>query len=203
MTDAIQIRLFSLIFGLALALPCVAPKPAAAQSEPFLGQLMLLGGLYCPENWVDANGAMLPIAKHTALFALFGTIYGGDGRNTFGLPDLRGRSPIGEGKGPGLSDYRQGNMGGFENLTVRIENMPAHNHQVQVTNEIADKNGPGSDFLAKTAADQDIYHDGPPSKIMDPAMITYTGGSQPINKRSPYLTMRWCVALTGVYPSRP
>ncbi len=189
-----------------MAFSVLTAKPAAAGVDPFLGELMLFGGNFCQRGWKDANGQLLAISSNQALFSLYGTTYGGDGRTTFGVPGLRGRTAIHTGQGPGLANYRQGVKGGAENLTVQIANMPAHNHNVQATNATADKNGPGSDFLAITKAvngmEVDIYHDGPPNKVMDTAMITQTGGGQAISKRSPYQVIRWCVALVGVFPSR-
>ncbi len=185
-----------------MAFSVLAPKPAAAGADPFIGELMLFGGNFCPRGWTNADGQLLAISANSALFSIYGTMYGGDGRTTFGLPDLRGRAPISTGQGPGLANYPQGQRGGAENLTVQTANMPSHNHNVQATNAIADKNSPESDFLAITSLTQDIYHDGPPNKIMDTAMITPTGGGQAITKRSPFQVIRWCVALVGTFPSR-
>jgi len=183
-----------------MAFSVMAPKPAAAGNDPFIGELMLFGGNFCPRGWAKSDGQLLAISSNSALFSLFGTIYGGDGRTSFALPDLRGRGPIHVGQGPGLANYTQGQRGGAENLTVQLNNMPSHNHEVQATNQIGNKGGPGTDFLAATGTL--IYHEGPPNRIMDPAMITDTGGGQAITKRSPYLALRWCVALQGTYPSR-
>jgi microcystin-dependent protein len=181
----------------------MAPKPAVAQADPILGQLMLVGFNFCPTGWANADGQLLAISSHSALFALYGTIYGGNGQTTFALPDLRGRAPISVGQGPGLENYVQGQSGGAESITVAVANMPSHNHRVEATNSIGNLPGPGTDFLAKTNGTPLLYHNGPPTIMMDPAMITDTGDSEPISKRSPYLTMRWCVALQGIFPSRP
>jgi len=202
MKQTLKTKISIAILGTFMALSVMVPKPAMAGVDPFIGELMLFGGNFCPRTWANADGQLLSISQNNALFSLYGTFYGGDGRTTFGLPDLRGRAPIHIGQGPGLANYAQGQRGGAESLTVGISNMPSHNHEVQGTNQRANKGGPGTDFLAGQDPGRPIYHDGPPNRIMDPAMITNTGGDQPISKRSPYLALRWCVALQGTYPSR-
>jgi microcystin-dependent protein len=203
MKHSLKTKSLLLILGTLTTLSFMAPKPAAAQATPWVGQLMLVGFGFCPRSWADASGQLLPINQNQSLFSLYGTMYGGDGRTTFALPDLRGRTPISYGQGPGLANYQQGSRGGQENFTITTAQLPSHNHNVQATDAIADKKGPGLDFMAKVSTPDDaIYHNGPPNKLMDPAVITNTGGNQAITKRSPYLTMRWCVALQGVFPSR-
>jgi microcystin-dependent protein len=183
------------------------PTSASAQATPFYGQLTDMGFNFCPRGWAQAAGQLLPIAQNDALFSLLGTMYGGDGRTTFALPDLRGRRPIGVGQGAGLSNIRQGQKGGAETFVIYEPNLPSHNHMVNTTNEIANKNGPGTDFLAvPTDRDLNIYHEGPsdPSRArqMDPGMIEPTGGGAAVGKVSPFLGSNWCIALTGIYPSR-
>jgi len=202
MKNTLKTKIFSLTAGLMMTSALMAPTPAMAGPDPFIGELMLVGYNFCPRSWADADGQLLSISQNTALFSLYGTTYGGDGRTTFALPDLRGRAPIHNGNGPGLQNYRLGQRGGTESLTVLSSNMPSHNHNVQATDAQGDKKGPGLDFLAKDNNGVTIYHNGPPNKLMDPAMITNTGGGQAISKRSPFLAMRWCVALQGVFPSR-
>ncbi|MFA6205717.1 MAG: tail fiber protein [Methylocystis sp.] len=177
-------------------------SPAAAQTEPFLGELMLTGATFCPRNWAQADGQLLSISQNTALFSLLGTTYGGNGQTTFALPDLRGRAPIHQGTGPGLSNYVEGQVGGQESFTVTISQMPAHNHGVQATNITGDKGGPLGRYLAGQVGDNNPYHDGPPNRVMAGDMIQPSGGSQPVSQRGPYLTMMWCIALQGVFPSR-
>ncbi|MBE1292797.1 MAG: phage tail protein [Rhodobacteraceae bacterium] len=191
------------------------PHSAQAQSEPFLGQVSLFGFNFCPRGWAAAEGQLLPISSNSALFSLFGTIYGGDGRTTFALPDLRGRVPLHHGAGPGLSNLRQGSRGGAETHTMTVAEMPSHNHMVnanngQGPNGFADRKGPANDFLGSPsyndptnpAEDIYIYSDHDPTVQMDPRMIANTGGNVAFNIRDPYLTMNWCVALQGIFPSR-
>lgn len=203
MKHTIKTKICSITLGSIMAVSLMAPRLAAAGAEPFVGELMLFGGTYCPRDWANADGQLLAISQYQSLFALYGTTYGGDGRTSFALPDLRGRSPINLGQGPGLANYTQGQRGGAESVSVQTANMPSHNHIVNGTNAIGNLPGPGSDFLAKADTGQtNIYHNGPANVTMDPGMIANTGGSQPISKRSPYLTMRWCVALQGIFPPR-
>ena len=188
-----------------LTLTAVSPRTATAQaSDPFIGQLALVGFNYCPRGWAEADGQLLPIAQNSALFSLFGTMYGGDGRTTFALPDLRGRAPIHEGNGPGLQPLTsQGAKGGTENFTITENSMPMHSHDVNATNVLADKPGPGGKLLAADS----LTYTSPPipegnKRVMDPSMIGFTGNGQPVQKRSPYLVMKWCVSMVGIFPSR-
>lgn len=183
-----------------------ATGPAHAQAEPLLGQMMLFGGNFCPRGWADASGALLPISQNSALFSLLGTMYGGDGRTTFALPDLRGRAPISLGQGPGLPAYpTQGQKGGATEFTLTVNTMPSHNHvgTMRAAQVLGDTQNPNDNSLA-TTSDAKIYHTGAPSVNMDvgTVVIANTGNSFPVNKVSPYLVMRWCVAMVGVFPSR-
>lgn len=173
--------------------------------EPYLGQIYLVGYNFAQRNFAFAEGQLLPIAQYTALFSLYGTIYGGDGRTTFALPDLRGRVPLGVGQGPGLSSRPQGQKGGSETTTQSVANMPSHNHRIQGTNQIGNLTGPGTDYLAKTAGaagEPRFYHDGPPNQQMGPDAVTHTGDGQPMNNMQPFLSLNYEVALQGLFPSR-
>lgn len=198
-------RVFAVLSAAASlsAVATVAPvSPASAQSEPYVGQMMVTAATFCPRGWAQADGQIMSIAQNTALFSLLGTTYGGNGQTTFALPDLRGRSATHQGTGPGLSSYAEGQAGGRESFTLTIDQMPAHNHGVQATNATADKGGPGNRYLGGGVGNDDTYHDGPPNRIMAPDMITLTGGNQPVSQRGPYLTLMWCIALEGVFPPR-
>ncbi|MFD1508373.1 phage tail protein [Lacimonas salitolerans] len=191
------------VLGLGAAL--TVPDTARAQ-DAILGQLTAFGFNFCPRGWAPANGALLPISSNTALFSLLGTQFGGNGTTTFALPDLRGRSPINQGTGPGLTNYPMGAIGGSETVTLTVNQMPSHSHIVNGTNEAADKHGPGNDFPAAPylpdGSEFNIYHDGPPNRTMDPGVISPTGGSQPHENRMPFVAVNWCIATQGIYPSR-
>ncbi|MBQ0772504.1 MAG: phage tail protein, partial [Sphingomonadales bacterium] len=164
------------------------------------------GGNFCPRGWADASGTLIAISQNSALFSLLGTMYGGDGRTTFALPDLRGRAPISLGQGPGLPAYPvQGAKGGSTQFTLLVNEMPSHNHigTMRASNLPGDTANPNDNSLATTGSDK-IYHTGAPAVNMDVGTVVVgnTGGNFPVNKVSPYLVMRWCVAMVGVFPSR-
>lgn len=205
MTRKPKFKISALLLASTMAVTGLPATQAAAGIDEYIGELMLVGFLFCPRGSTEANGQLLPISQNTALFSLYGTTYGGDGRTTFGLPDLRGRAAIHTGQGAGLQNYAQGQRGGAENFTLTTSQMPAHNHPVNANNELADKGGPDGKFLAageSVATGPKKYHDGPADKVMNSGMIGNTGGNAQVPHRGPYLTMRYCVVLQGVFPSR-
>ncbi|MDA1264809.1 MAG: tail fiber protein [Planctomycetota bacterium] len=169
--------------------------------EPFIGQLMLFGGNFPPRGWAQCDGALISIAQNSALFSILGTTYGGDGRTTFGLPDLRGRVPVHHGNGPGLSSYNLGSKGGTETVTLTTAQMPSHAHGVACSEGQGDQAVPAGHVPAPSRSADDIYGSAK-NKQMDSGMITNTGGSQAHENRMPYQTLNWCIALVGVFPSR-
>ena len=192
--------------AVALASVTTAPKPAKASADPLLGQLMLFGGNFCPRGWTNADGQLLSIAQYSALFSIFGTMYGGDGRTTFGMPDLRGRSPIHTGNGPGIGSYNQGAKGGSTNFFMTTLQMPSHNHTgtIKASLAVGDTANPSGNAPAIDASGDKIYHTAAAGQNMQAGILQVdnNGGSQPVNKLSPYQVLRWCVALQGVFPSR-
>jgi microcystin-dependent protein len=168
-------------------------------ASPFLGQLALFSFNFQPKGWAICQGQLLAIGQFQALFSLLGTTYGGDGRTTFGLPDLRGRTPISIGNGIVL-----GQKGGEEHHTLTTNEVPRHNHTINASTTAANAFSPAADLLAQTASGINIYKQSP-TKIdspLDNRTIGPYGGSQPHENRSPYLVMNWCIALTGIFPSR-
>ena len=169
------------------------PQADVSGTEPFIGQLMLVGFNFAPRGWALCDGQLQAIAQNQALFSLLGTAYGGDGRTTFGLPDLRGRSPIGRGQGPGLAPVSWGQMGGNETTTLSAANMPPHVHtptapQVQVR-------GAGAQAVGVTTG-------GAVSGGVPVGSTSSAGNGSGFSNRPPYLGMYWCVSLLGIYPSR-
>jgi len=190
-----------LIAVLVLGGILVSPQLALAQAEPFIGQLMVTGANFCPRGWVPANGQILSIAQNQALFSLYGTTYGGDGNTTFALPDLRGRVSVNAGQGPGLSPYVLGETGGSEIHTLTINEMPTHTHPAYGSNAIPVGLNPGG--LEVATQDRVRMYAPPGAEVQMAAQaIGATGGNQPFDVRSPFLTLQWCVALEGIYPSR-
>lgn len=178
-----------------------APDQAQAGADPFIGEIMLVGYTFCPRGWTEANGQLLPISQNTALFSLYGTTYGGDGRTTFALPDLRGRVPMHLGQGPGLSNRALGQGGGSETNTLTVNQMPPHSHSLNALSTAGNNSNPAGRLLADDGSDR-IYSTGTPDVSLSAAAVGSAGGGQAVNNMQPFLVMRYCVALQGVYPSR-
>lgn len=171
--------------------------------EPFIGEIRLVGFNFAPRGWEFCNGQILSIAQNQSLFSLLGTIYGGDGRTTFALPDFRGRTPIHQGDGPGLSNYRMGQKGGSETTTLNVNNLPNHNHTLQVSGNAGDSDNPSNGFLAKTVGGAEPYKTLENNlHSMNYQAITSTGGGQSFNNISPYTVANYIICLNGVYPDR-
>lgn len=174
----------------------------AQATEPFLGQIMYVPYNFVPRNWAECNGQLLPINQNTALFSLLGTTYGGNGINSFALPDMRGRVLLGSGQGPGLSNYTNGQTGGKEAHTLTVNEMPGHNHTVNAVSAEGNQHLPTNALPANTKALDKEYSNFPPTVQMSPLMINPTGGSQAHENRQPYVVLKCIIALTGVYPSQ-
>ena len=182
------------------------PEPAAADSNPMLGDLMPVGFNFCPRGWALADGQILPINQNQSLYSLLGTQYGGDGRTSFALPDLRGRAPVSVGTNA-FGTYQQGQKSGAETETMTVAKMPAHTHGVNASNLQGNKLGPGGDLLADPDTNDpntevQIYHDGPPNMVMRQDMIANIGDGQAFPVQDPYTVINWCIALQCLFPSR-
>jgi len=192
------IQLISFFLGCFLYLGyCPAVR---AQVEPFLGQLMITPYNFAPRGWAMCNGQLLPINENTALFALLGTFYGGDGIRTFALPDLRGRAPIGFGQGPGLSSYDIGQQGGEEQVTLTISQIPNHTHTAMAAASVANTGSPAGAYWAMPRAL--LYSSSAPNVDMNANALASTGGGQPHDNRKPFLVVNYVIALQGIFPSR-
>jgi microcystin-dependent protein len=182
-----------------------APASANCGDTPMLGSICIVAFNFCPRGFADASGQILSISQNTALFALLGTQYGGNGQTTFALPDLRGRVPVGVGQGPGLSPIVEGQMSGQENITLTQGQMPAHTHGAQLRGTASNGNtdSPAGAVPAKLPR-SNIYSSGGAGDAMGASALTIAtaGGSQPVNVRNPYLGLRYCIALEGIFPSR-
>ena len=199
--------------AIAAAIPAViglgAPT-ASAQVDPYIGQMMLTAASFCPRGTFEANGQIVAIQSNTALFSLVGVTYGGDGRTTFALPDLRGRVPIALGQGPGLPSYAQGQIGGTVSTTLTAQNLPAHTHGATATLNASGQNASGNDPTGASLAAStggSIYRTrGTIDQALDPASVQVTvasaGNGQSFDNRTPFLTLRWCIAMTGFFPPR-
>ena len=175
--------------------------------QPFIGMIAVFGFNFAPTGWALCNGQLLSISQNTALFALIGTTYGGDGIQTFGLPNLQGRAPNHQGQIPGGSNYVIGQVNGHENATLLAANMPTHNHLLMGIQAESDatheKVYPGPLHSFGPAYTDKTYSDVvPATHSMHPSSMTAAGSSLPFDNLSPYLTTSYCIALQGVFPSR-
>ena len=171
-------------------------------SEPFVGQIKMFAGNFAPRGWAFCDGQLLAVSSNDALFSLLGTIYGGDGRTTFGLPDLRGRVPIHQGTGPGLSPRRLGAKGGAEKVTLTVNQMPSHDHApFNASTDTGNEANPGGNVVAESPSLQ-IYLEDAPSATMNTASVTSVGGSRSHDNMTPFLCIHYIIALYGIYPSK-
>jgi microcystin-dependent protein len=169
-------------------------------SEPFLGEIRIFPYNFAPRGWAFCQGQLLPISQNTAVFSLLGTTYGGDGIQTFALPDLRGRVAISSGQGPGLSNHTLGEVSGTENTTLTVNQMPQHNHTAMANDGTATTSRPNGAALAHAASN--VYAAAPNGSAMNAGVIAVAGGSQPFGNLQPFLVLNFCIALQGVFPSR-
>ena len=196
-----------LILALALGgLLVFTPAPGRAQvgQSPYVGEILLVPYNFPPTGWSFCDGSILPISQNTALFSLLGTTYGGDGIQTFALPDLRGRSPIASGQGPGLQNYDLGQQGGEEAVTLTLSQMPNHTHQVAANSSIANSPSPTGNIWAAQSL-LNIYGSANANGAavgMASGTVGMTGGGQAHENRSPFLTLNYIIALQGIFPPR-
>jgi microcystin-dependent protein len=169
--------------------------------NPYLGEIRIFAFNFAPKGWAMCNGQLLAISSNTALFSLIGTYYGGNGTSTFALPDLRSRVPIHQGQGQGLSPYNIGQVAGNETVTLNLQQMPQHNHTMNVFNGPAGTNRSGNAYLADSSSGN-IYTTSAANATLNPSAISFNGSSQPHNNIQPYLCMTFCIATQGIYPPR-
>jgi microcystin-dependent protein len=168
-------------------------------SQPYVGEIRMFGGNFAPAGWMFCDGQLLSIAENEVLFALIGTTYGGDGENTFALPDLRGRIPIHQGTHNGM-DYAMGEGSGQENVQIELDQLPAHTHTLMANDGTAESENPSG--ALPSHASRRTY--GPPSQLSQMAAnaVENTGGSQPHSNMQPYLCVSFIISLFGIFPSQ-
>lgn len=169
-------------------------------ADPFVAEIRILASNFAPVGWAFCDGQLLPLSQNMALFALLGTAYGGDGMDTFALPDLRERAPMHPGQGPGLSLYDLGQTGGSETVTLIESEIPAHAHSMRASTEDGKRPDPAGRYVARGTL---LY--GPAASLvaMAPEALAPAGGDAPHNNMQPYLTLNFCIALLGVLPAHP
>jgi microcystin-dependent protein len=171
-------------------------------SQPYIGEVRMFGGNFAPAGWAFCDGQLVAISENDALFNLIGTTYGGDGQETFGIPDLRGRVPLHQGNG-----FTQGQNGGVENVTVTIQQMAGHNHPAMASTNAGTSNAPGSGNILATMGPAGVTSPPPylpaggtPQQSLNPNSISLTGGSQPHDNIQPSLGVNYIISLYGIYP---
>lgn len=174
-------------------------------TEPYVGEIRMLGFGRVPNGWFACDGSLVSIDQYQALYTLLGTTYGGDGQTTFAVPDLRGALPLHQGQGPGLTPRTIGERAGTENVTLTTLQMPAHTHTLVATSAAASVDTPGSTTLPGAASGETFYVTdvtGATAVAMEPTAVSVSGGSQPHENCMPTLTVQYCIAWEGIYPTQ-
>ncbi len=174
-------------------------------ADPFLAEVRMVGFNFAPTGWAQCNGQILPIVQNTAVFSLLGTTFGGDGRTTFALPNLAGRSPLGWGTGPGLSPRTLGEQGGVSSVTLLQTQLPAHTHVPMASGQPGTATSPTGATWAKAATGRQqtpMYAAPGAATAMSPSALAPVGSGQPHNNLAPYVAVNFVIALQGVFPPR-
>jgi microcystin-dependent protein len=174
-------------------------------SSPFVAEIRVVGFNFPPTGWAQCNGQLMPLSQNTALFSLLGTVYGGDGKATFALPNIQGAAVVGAGQGPGLTEYWPGTEGGSTTVTLQDVEMPAHNHTVQASPDPAEVTAPGPNRVIARSKPGNAYVAGagnPPVTQIASQALPPAGGGLPHNNMQPALVLNFVIALQGVFPPR-
>lgn len=173
-------------------------------SDPFVAEIRIFGFNFAPVGWAQCNGQLMPLSQNTALFSLLGTMYGGDGKSTFALPNLMGMAPMAWGQGQGLSNRDIGETGGSEYVTLLQSEMPAHAHTMQAVGAFGSSNDPAARALARPFGGGNLYAPASAGAAapLNQQAVQVAGGSLPHNNMQPYLTLNICIALQGIFPPR-
>ena len=170
-------------------------------SEPFLAEVRMVGFNFAPRGWAFCDGQILPINQNQSLYSLLGTTYGGDGRTSFALPDLRGRTPIHEGASNG-TEHQLGQKGGSETHTLSVAEMPSHNHEFVVVNGPPTSRNPEGRLLSNSIPTLLLFNNSTPNNHLASTSVLNAGGGQAHENMQPYLAINFCIALQGLFPSR-
>jgi microcystin-dependent protein len=171
-------------------------------SSPYIGEIRMFGGSFAPAGWAMCNGALMPISENDTLFNLIGTTYGGDGQETFAVPDLQGRVPIHQGQGPGISQtYQIGETAGTESVTLSTNQIPIHTHALLASTDPANAVAPTGNVLANPV-NTFPYFPSTGSVQLNQATLTPVGGSQPHENMMPFLVVTYIISLFGIFPTQ-
>lgn len=170
--------------------------------EPYVGEIRMFGGNFAPNGWMLCEGQTMPIAENEVLFQLIGTTYGGDGQETFNLPNLASRVPIHMGASPSGTTYQIGEMAGTEQETLTVQQIPSHTHPLIATSQLGNQLSPEGNLLAESAAALQPYIEAPPTAPMNAGSVGPVGGSQPHENTQPFLCINFIISLFGVFPSQ-
>jgi microcystin-dependent protein len=169
--------------------------------QPYVGEIRMFGGNFPPVGWMLCQGQPLPISENDVLFQLIGTTYGGDGQETFNLPNLQGRTPVHMGTGPSGTTYQMGEMAGVEQVTLTTQQIPNHTHPMVASTNVAQDTSPVNKVLGQTGSALMYIQDGVDSNL-NASAVTPVGGSQPHENMQPYLCINYIISLFGVFPSQ-
>jgi len=169
-------------------------------SEPYIGEIRMVGFSFPPVGWAMCDGQLIAISQNDALFTLIGTTYGGDGQETFALPNLQSRMPMHAGQGPGLTNRVLAEAAGVESVTLSTQQIPVHTHQLMGSAASATEEVPGNNLTGTTATN--IYANLPPFNAMNPAAVSPAGGSQPHENMHPFLCISFIISLFGIFPQQ-
>ena len=170
-------------------------------AQPYIGEIRLFAGNFAPVGWAFCEGQLMPISENDALFTLIGTTYGGDGQETFALPDLRGRVPMHMGTAAGVGTNVIGQIGGVEEVTLSVQQIPVHTHNIMVSNDVANSPNPGGSVIARSPQVKAFLNAGP-SIAMAPQFLNPAGGSHPPTNFQPYLCINYIISLYGIFPQQ-
>jgi microcystin-dependent protein len=171
-------------------------------AQPYVGEIRMFAGNFPPNGWMFCEGQTLPISENDVLFQLIGTTYGGDGEETFNLPNLASRVPMHMGTGPDGTTYQIGEMAGVESVTLSTQQIPSHSHPLTATTALGSDPNPGGKVLATTAQGISMYYEGGVDSNMNAQSITPQGGSQPHENTQPFLCINFIISLFGIFPSQ-
>lgn len=171
-------------------------------AQPYVGEIRMFAGNFPPVGWAFCQGQLLAISQYDVLFNLIGTTYGGDGQSTFALPDLRGRGPVHQGQGLGLSSYVMGQLGGVENVALLTTQMPAHSHVAACLSGAGTSSLPANNIWAASAASRQYTNAGTFNAALNSNSVAPAGGSQPHTNLAPFLVINFIISLFGIFPSR-